>query len=726
MKRTLVLLSIIFCFTLWNSHTLVAQSDPSAIMNVQSTDKGILIPRMTTAQRTAITNPAKGLLVFDNTTNGFWFYNGTSWDDLRGAQGPAGVKGDKGDQGPVGDSFWIKNGLNTYYNNGNVGIGVTSPVSPLDIKGINNTVGHAGLQLRSGNTSSTFGSNQIALGYNNRSDYRHAIKTRHNGGSKAGNALDFYIWDYGVDKLGSIGTKHVMSLNGGNVGIGTHTPEAKLHVTATGLTDANNLLRLGGQGNFVIDASGIIGGRFTVKHSGNVGIGIATPSQKLHVKGDILADNGWVRVTGENVFFFQGHGGGFYMNDNTWIRTYGDKSFYHNKGVMRTDGRFEVGPLGGNRFAVTPTGNVGIGITAPSQKLHVKGDILVDNGWVRVSGQKGYFFQDYGGGFYMKDNTWIRTYGKKNFFHETGIMRTDGQFQVGASGARFIVNNDGNVGIGTTAPGAQLHVSTVGLTASDVALRVGGNGDFAVDGSGKIGGRLVVKHNGNVGIGIINPTNKLQVENGNVVINNGAFVVSAPGDATGLVQISSPGGAPGVVFTSNLPEKYRADIRRTKDGLDFGVGASTAGPSIKLTIKNDGKVVIGSTTTPEGYNLYVEKGILTEHIRAALKSSTRWADDAFGNKPDLKELEAFIKQHSHLIGVPSAEELVETGIDMVEMDATLLRQIEWLWEEAIESEREKEVLHKIILELKNMNQAQNTVIKQLNTRMKKLELLILN
>ena len=37
---------------------------------------------MTTTQRTAISNPATGLLVFDNTTAGFWFYNGTAWQDL--------------------------------------------------------------------------------------------------------------------------------------------------------------------------------------------------------------------------------------------------------------------------------------------------------------------------------------------------------------------------------------------------------------------------------------------------------------------------------------------------------------------------------------------------------------------------------------------------------------------------------------------------------------------
>ena len=41
--------------------------DPSAMLDIDSVDKGLLTPRMTTAQRDAITSPATGLLVFDTT-----------------------------------------------------------------------------------------------------------------------------------------------------------------------------------------------------------------------------------------------------------------------------------------------------------------------------------------------------------------------------------------------------------------------------------------------------------------------------------------------------------------------------------------------------------------------------------------------------------------------------------------------------------------------------------
>ncbi|MCR9290971.1 MAG: hypothetical protein NXI23_26680, partial [Bacteroidetes bacterium] len=55
--------------------------DASAILDVKSTSLGVLVPRMTTAQRNLISSPATGLLVFDTTTGSFWFYNG-SWIDL--------------------------------------------------------------------------------------------------------------------------------------------------------------------------------------------------------------------------------------------------------------------------------------------------------------------------------------------------------------------------------------------------------------------------------------------------------------------------------------------------------------------------------------------------------------------------------------------------------------------------------------------------------------------
>lgn len=60
--------------------------DSSAILDVKSTDKGLLIPRMNSASRMAIVTPAEGLMVYDSTTNSFWFYQNTAWTELLSGQ----------------------------------------------------------------------------------------------------------------------------------------------------------------------------------------------------------------------------------------------------------------------------------------------------------------------------------------------------------------------------------------------------------------------------------------------------------------------------------------------------------------------------------------------------------------------------------------------------------------------------------------------------------------
>jgi hypothetical protein len=54
----------------------------SAMLDITSTTSGLLIPRMTTAQRTAIAAPATGLKVYDTTTGTFWYYDGIVWVEI--------------------------------------------------------------------------------------------------------------------------------------------------------------------------------------------------------------------------------------------------------------------------------------------------------------------------------------------------------------------------------------------------------------------------------------------------------------------------------------------------------------------------------------------------------------------------------------------------------------------------------------------------------------------
>ncbi|MDO7849162.1 hypothetical protein Q5H92_22555, partial [Hymenobacter sp. M29] len=63
--------------------------DASALLDVSSTTQGLLLPRLTLAQRTAIGSPATGLLLYqtDGSAPGFYFYDGTAWAAL-GSSGP--------------------------------------------------------------------------------------------------------------------------------------------------------------------------------------------------------------------------------------------------------------------------------------------------------------------------------------------------------------------------------------------------------------------------------------------------------------------------------------------------------------------------------------------------------------------------------------------------------------------------------------------------------------
>jgi len=106
---------------------------------------------------------------------------------------------------------------------------------------------------------------------------------------------------------------------------------------------------------------------------------------------------------------------------------------------------------------------------------------------------------------------------------------------------------------------------------------------------------------------------------------------------------------------------------------------------------------------PDMYGLYVGKGILTEKVKVANINSGDWSDYVFEADYDLnstEEVETFIKENKHLPNVPSAKEVGKNGVEMVEMDATLLRQIEELWLHVIELKKENEALKTEITELK--------------------------
>ena len=58
--------------------------DATSILELSSVNSGLLVPRMSTIQRNTIATPARGLLVYDLTSNGFWYFDGAVWLPIAG------------------------------------------------------------------------------------------------------------------------------------------------------------------------------------------------------------------------------------------------------------------------------------------------------------------------------------------------------------------------------------------------------------------------------------------------------------------------------------------------------------------------------------------------------------------------------------------------------------------------------------------------------------------
>ena len=118
----------------------------------------------------------------------------------------------------------------------------------------------------------------------------------------------------------------------------------------------------------------IAGGTSAISYfTGNVGIGTTAPAYKLHAAGDIYANGGWLRVSGNQGLYFESWGGGWYMQDGTWIRGYNGKSLWMGGGLIGGDGGLTIGyggasPTGGGAIIA---GKVGVGTSAPAASAAV-------------------------------------------------------------------------------------------------------------------------------------------------------------------------------------------------------------------------------------------------------------------------------------------------------------------------------------------------------------------
>ncbi|OFX17475.1 MAG: hypothetical protein A2033_12135 [Bacteroidetes bacterium GWA2_31_9] len=107
--------------------------DPSSALDINVSQKGLLIPRMASSMITGISSPATGLLVYDTDANSFYYYNGSAWTAVGSETPPAGSTNEI----QFNDAGFFASNSNFVWDNASsrLGIGLTNPTYTLDVAG---------------------------------------------------------------------------------------------------------------------------------------------------------------------------------------------------------------------------------------------------------------------------------------------------------------------------------------------------------------------------------------------------------------------------------------------------------------------------------------------------------------------------------------------------------------------------------------------------------------
>jgi len=405
-------------------------------------------------------------------------------------------------------------------------------------------------------------------------------------------------------------TNLVLQDAGGNVGIGTTTPLGKLHIESGTSTDTALMLKVqydssgGDRGKIQWrDGANITGSihtefdgtdvsmhfgslynsgyntttRMTLTGQGQLGIGTASPSAKLHVA------EGFAYI---------------YQTDSPGkLELRDSRASYDAEISQRSDGRISLatraGTYGSNgSIEILDSGNVGIGTSSPAQKLHISGgNARIDGDIITQPTYKLYL--DGGLDTYITEVA-ANTIG----FNTAGTekMRIDGS---------------GKVGIGTNSPGEKLEVSgNIKISSSSNYLQASNIQNLISGGTFRIknfsGSSLAEFQNdgdvyipGNVGIGTNSPsTNTLQFGSAGDTIG----VDLSSGGTTRIAEIEFYNGADGSLRlkTDNASAggiEFHTQGSQRMEVLSGGnihinnsLGIGTASPGAKLDVAGDGKI----------------------------------------------------------------------------------------------------------------------------------------